>query len=64
MISIFEKSLPIDFVNNILNIIHKIVIFKLENIKKTLNFIQLNKKRDDTKKYQTKLAKQWCNKYK
>lgn len=64
VISIFEKSLPIDFVNNILEYNTQNCNIQIENIKKTLNFIQLNKKIDDTKKNQTKLALQWCNKYK
>lgn len=63
VISIFDKSLPKNFVDNILKYNTQNCNLQIENIKKTLNFIQLNKKIEDTKQNQTKLALQWCNKY-
>ena len=36
---------------------------QINNIEKTLEYINDNKKIDDTKIYQSRVAQEWCNKY-
>ena len=62
-VSIFERNVPKDFIDEILSYNSKNSEMQISNIEKTLNFISCNKKIEDTKLYQSKVAKEWCNKY-
>ena len=62
--SIFEKKMPLDFISNILKYNTNNSNEQIKNIVKTLNYIENNKKLEDTKSYQSMIACNWCNKYK
>ena len=64
ILSIFKQDIPIDFINNILKYNSENCSMQINNIKKTLQYISEHKKLDDTKNYQSKIAQEWCNKYK
>ena len=64
IITIFKDTIPKEFVKEILEYNTKNSLMQIYNIEKTLDYIKQNKKLDDTKDYQTKMAINWCNKYK
>ena len=61
--SIFKEPIPDDFKSKIIGFNTKNSDQQIQNIKKTLDYIDNNKNIEDTKVYQTKLAKEWCKKY-
>ena len=64
IISIFSETIPNNFIKEILEYNTKNSLMQINNIEKTLDYINKNKKLDDTKDFQTKMAINWCNKYK
>ena len=64
IITIFKDTIPKEFVKEILEYNTKNSLMQIYNIEKKLDYIKQNKKLDDTKDYQTKMAVNWCNKYK